>query len=390
MMYLATEEEIRKGKVTDVYFERTRTILENEGIDKRVRMELVAMGLPREYPWALFAGLEDVLSLLEGMKIDVEGLKEGSVFKPYEPVLSIEGSYLDFGIYETAILGLLCQASGIATYAARCCIAAHGKPIVSFGARRMHPSIAPMIDRSAYLGGCDGVAVIKSAEALGLEPKGTIPHALVLLMGDTVEATLAFHRAIEPMIGRVSLVDTFNDEKFEAVRVASALGRDLAAVRLDTPGSRRGDFRKIVDEVRWELNLRGFEQVKIMVSGGIDEHGIGSLWDVVDAFGVGTSISNAPVIDFSLDIVEVDGQPLAKRGKESGGKKTVACSVCEWRGVFPSESGTPPCPKCQASVESCTTKLLEQGKLCNRSPSIEQVKAHAAKQVARSVSILAG
>src|SRR5207245_1457858 len=152
------------------------------------------------------------------------------------------------------------------------------------------------------------------------DPTGTIPHSLVLMIGDTVEALKAFHDVIDPKVRRVALIDTLQDEKFEAIRVAQALGRDLYAVRLDTPSSRRGDFYRIIEEVRWELGLRGFGHVKILASGGIDEYEILALNPVVDGYGVGTSIANAPVLNFALDIMEIEGQPMAKRGKWSGAK----------------------------------------------------------------------
>ena len=120
---------------------------------------------------------------------------------------------------------------------------------------------------------------------------------------------------------RVALIDTLQDEKFEAIRVAEALGKDLYAVRLDTPSSRRGDFFQILSEVRWELDIRGFEHVKILASGGIDEYEILKLNSLVDGYGVGTSIANAPVLSFALDIMEIEGQPMAKRGKRSGAKQ---------------------------------------------------------------------
>src|SRR6185436_19119017 len=193
--------------------------------------------------------------------VDVSAMDEGLVFEPYQPVLRIEGTYVDWAKYETALLGLLCQASGIATKAARCKKAAGERQVISFGARRMHPSLAPMIERNAFIGGCDGVAVTKAAELIDADPMGTIPHALVLMVGDTVEALKAFHEVIEPKVRRVALIDTLQDEKFEAIRVAEALGKDLFAVRLDTPSSRRGDLYRIIEEVRWELNLRGFDHV---------------------------------------------------------------------------------------------------------------------------------
>ena len=126
---------------------------------------------------------------------------------------------------------------------------------------------------------------------------------------------------VEPKVRRVALIDTLQDEKFEAIRVAEALGKDLYAVRLDTPSSRRGDFFRILEEVRWELNLRGFDHVKIVASGGIDEYEILHLNPVVDCYGVGTSIANAPVLYFALDIMEIEGRPMAKRGKRSGAKE---------------------------------------------------------------------
>ena len=155
----------------------------------------------------------------------------------------------------------------------------------------MHPALAPMIERNAFIGGCDGVAVTKAAELIDADPMGTIPHALVLMFGDTVEALRAFHEVVDPKVRRVALIDTLQDEKFEAIRVAEALGKDLYAVRLDTPSSRRGDFFRILDEVRWELDFRGFEHVKILASGGIDEYEILKLNSLVDGYGVGTAIA---------------------------------------------------------------------------------------------------
>ncbi|CUS91929.1 Quinolinate phosphoribosyl transferase, C-terminal domain, partial [Candidatus Kryptonium thompsonii] len=131
----------------------------------------------------------------------------------------------------------------------------------------------------------------------------------------------AFDEIIDPKVPRIALIDTFTDEKFEAIRIAEALKDKLYGVRLDTPSSRRGNFLAILKEVRWELDIRGFKNVKIFVSGGVDEEIIKQLNEVVDAYGVGTTISSAPVLDFAMDIVEIEGKPMAKRGKLSGEKQ---------------------------------------------------------------------
>ena len=381
MKFIATEEDIKAGRTTDVYFERTRQILQAENIHKRVTAEFVVKAFPEDRRWGIFTGLEDALELLRGLPVDVWALPEGTLFYPHQPTMVIEGDYLDFGVYETAVLGFLCQASGVATKAARCRKAAGDKLIASFGARRMHPALAPVIDRNAYIGGVDGVAVVQSAELLGLPPTGTIPHALVLIMGDVVAATEAFHKVIDPGVARVALVDTFGDEKFEALRAAEALGENLYAVRLDTPGSRRGDFLQILKEVRWELDLRGHKHVKLFVSGGIDEYKILQLNEVVDAYGVGTSISNAPVLDFAMDIVAIEGEPIAKRGKPSGRKEVWRCMSCGNTLVLPYGESAPEHCSCGGTFEALLKPVLKRGELVAELPEPKVIRDYVLKQL---------
>lgn len=173
-----------------------------------------------------FAGLEEAMYLMKQLPIKGRAMREGTVFYPYEPVMEIEGNYQDFCVYETALLGLICQASGIATKAARFKKLAGERPVISFGARRMHPALAPMIERNAYIGGCDGVAVVKSGEIIGEDPMGTMPHALIICMGSTVDAIKAYDEVLAPKFKRVALIDTFLDEKFEVLNVAGALGKN--------------------------------------------------------------------------------------------------------------------------------------------------------------------
>ncbi len=309
-------------------------------------------------------------------------MDEGDVFGPHEPVLVIEGTYVEWAEYETALLGLLCQASGIATKAARCKRAAGDRQVISFGARRMHPALAPMIERNAFVGGCDGVAVTKAAELIDADPTGTIPHALVLMFGDTVEALKAFNDVIDPKVRRVALIDTLQDEKFEAIRVAEALGKDLYAVRLDTPSSRRGDFFRILEEVRWELDIRGFEHVKILASGGIDEYEILKLNPLVDGYGVGTSIANAPVLSFALDIMEIEGRPMAKRGKRSGAKQVWRLPGTVNNVVLPAAKPAPVDAQGRPA-EALLKPLIVQGKIVRDLPPPRTLREHVLEQMAR-------
>lgn len=354
-------------------------------IAKSVAAEVVVKRLPQEWPWGIVTGIGECARLLQrlGRRLHVWAMPEGTLFRAEEPVLLVEGLYNDFGLYETAVLGLLCQASGIATKAARCKQAAGERSVISFGARRAHPVLAPMIERNAYLGGCDGVAVVASAERLGLEPVGTMPHALILLMGDAVTAAKAFDEVVDRAVKRVVLVDTFTDEKIEAVRVAEALGQRLYAVRLDTPASRRGDFLKILREVRWELDLRGFTHVKLFVSGGIDEDDIRRLNAVVDAYGIGTTISNASVLDFALDIVEIAGKPIAKRGKPSGRKQVWRCPQCLASAVVPWARQPGKLCGCTTRPEPLLKPLITNGRLVAVPPASSQIRAQVLEQLRR-------
>ncbi len=365
MFHVADFESVKRGEVVDVYFIRTRQILEAKGLDAHVKAEFMCKSFPAGWDWAILAGLEEVFSLLADLDIKVRVMPEGTVFRTFEPVMEIEGRYLEFGHLETAILGLICQASGVATMAARCRKAAGDRDIFSFGARRMHPVLAPMLERNAWIGGCDGVAVGIGAALVGQEPVGTMPHALILIMGDTLEATLAFDEVIDPSVRRICLVDTFQDEKFEALRVAEAMGDRLWGIRLDTPGSRRGDLGKIAEEVRWELDLAGYGHVRISASGGLKEETISALVPYVDAFGVGTAISNAPVADFSMDLMEINGRSVAKRGKRSGSKDVFRCQGCFNDLVVPLGHDPEPC-SCGGKWES----LLAVKPDSNPSPDI--------------------
>jgi len=320
----ASEEEILSGAVADVYFHRTMEILRSRNLqDVPVHAE-IAYKTYKEDAWYVVCGLDEVASLLRDVPgVEARAVPEGTVMRPNEPVLTISGPYGAFAEHETAILGFLCQASGVATGAARCRIAAGEKPVTSFGARRMHPAISTMIERAAYIGGCNGVAVELAANRLGIPASGTIPHALVLLIGSTEEAARAFDEVVPEGVPRTILIDTFDDEKFGALIAARAIPDTIHAVRLDTPGNRRGDFRDLMREVRWELDRNGFGHVKIFASGGIDVEYIQHLNPVCDAYGVGGAIASAPMVDYSLDIVEVNGEDRSKRGKRGGRKRLL-------------------------------------------------------------------
>ena len=314
-------DAIRSGRATDAYFDRTTTTLETAGRNPHVVAEVTADQFPTG-SFELFAGLKDALALLADRPIDVYALPEGTVFDG-GPVMRIEGPYLSFARLETSLLGFLSHASAIATAALDCRVAAPNTRVLSFGARHVHPAMTAAVERSALVAGLDGFSHVAAGDLIGREASGTMPHALTICFGrgEQEAAWRAFDEAVDEAVPRVALCDTYGDEVEEVLRAAEALGDRLDGVRLDTTGSRRGDFRHIVREVRWELDVRGHADVDVFVSGGLGPADLRALADVVDGFGVGGYVSNADPVDFALDLVVVDGEPAAKRGKLSGAKQ---------------------------------------------------------------------
>jgi len=391
LFHYASDEEIKRGETTDIYFVRTKQVIEAKGLEKTPVVADVTPGrLPCGWPWGILCGIEEEAHLFENIPVDVYAMPEGSVFYHEdcrgvrEPVMRIEGPYGEFCVYETPLLGLICQASGVATSAARVRKVAGEKTLISFGIRRMHPALSPMIDRATYIGGFDAVSSLSGAKLLGVKPVGTMPHALIIVFGDQVKAWRAFDETMPPDVPRVVLVDTYSDEKMEALMAAEALKERLHAVRLDTPASRKGDFAEIIREVRWELDLRGFNDVKIFVSGGLKEENIRELSEAgADAFGVGTSVSNAPTINFAMDIVEIDGKLCAKRGKMGGRKQVWRCQTCLADIVLPFDKPQPRCPRCGSKTEPMLKPLTKDGKIAAKLAKPGEIREYVLEQISK-------
>lgn len=384
---MASWEAIKYGWVTDIYFKRTLKILREKGLDRtRVRMEAHVYSLPKGWEWGVYTGLEDVLRLLEGRGVRVYSLPEGTIFRPVQPLMVIEGPVGEFLDLETAVLGILRHYSSVSTKAARIKKLAGDRSVVFFGLRAAHPAIGPMLDKAAYMGGCDAVSGAYSEELLGAKPLGTMPHTLIVLFGDQVSAWRAFDEVVEPEVPRIVLVDTFYDERIESLMAVQALGERLTGVRLDTPSSRRGNMRMIASEVRWALDLSGRRDVKIFVSGGIDEEEVVELRDMVDGFGVGTSIAFPPSVDVSMDIVEVEKGDrwvaMSKRGKLPGFKQLYRCPGSMEDRVLPWGSEPPMCN--DGSKASPMLELyMDEGKIVRSLPSPGEIRKYVLSQLSR-------
>jgi nicotinate phosphoribosyltransferase len=317
-LFSADNEEIKRGYTTDIYFVKTLEILKALNLENTQVVAEIFASRP-----GVMCGTEEVKNLLSGLPIEVLALAEGETFGRKEVVMRIIGSYSDFGIYETAILGILASSSGWATAAKECADAVGDKGMLCFGSRHVHPAVSPVMERAALVGGANGASNIMAAKFFGQEPQGTVPHAVSLIVGDTVKVAEAYYQYMPPGSPAIVLVDTFKDEAEESLRVAEALGKNLAGVRLDTPSERGGVTPQLVREVRARLDQAGYQHVKLFISGGLTIERIHLLKEAgADSFGVGSYISGASAIDMTMDLKEINGKPIAKRGRIPGITKT--------------------------------------------------------------------
>ncbi|WIF94400.1 nicotinate phosphoribosyltransferase [Caminicella sporogenes] len=313
-LHCANHDEILSGATTDIYFLRTIDILKKMGLDDKI---VTAEIFPRKS--GIFVGIEEVKNILKGKNVEMWAIDEGQQFEAKETVIRIRGPYKEFGIYETPILGALASACGWATAAREIREACGEKTFLCFGARHVHPAVAPVMERAAVIGGANGASCILAAKLLDIEPSGTLPHAAMLIAGDTAEIAKTYDEVMPELHKRIVLVDTFKDEVEESLRIAKLLGDRLYGIRVDTPSERGGVTPDLIRELRYKLDMEGYNHVKIIVSGGLTPEKIKILSEAgADAFGVGSYISAASPIDMTMDIKEVEGVPVAKRGRIPG------------------------------------------------------------------------
>jgi nicotinate phosphoribosyltransferase len=327
---------MRAGYYTDAYFTHTRAALLADGRRPRVTMQVFQKNN------AYLGGMDEALAILKLCADDwdglvVDALYDGDPIQPYETVMTIDGDYTTFAHLETLYLGTLSRRTLITTNVVRVLEAANGKPLIFMPARHDHHRVQTGDGYAAYVAGQIvgapiGVTTDEQASWWGGRGLGTVPHALISAYGgDTVLAATKFADWAADDFNIVVLVDYENDSVRTALDVARALGPRLWGVRLDTSESmvdrslwhELGDFRptgvnaRLVWKVREALDREGFDDVRIVVSGGFTPDKIAEFESdgvPVDSYGVGSSLIRGSN-DFTADIVRTDGEPSAKVGR---------------------------------------------------------------------------
>ena len=305
----------------------------------------------------------------------IEGYREGEVYLPTSPLLTVRGTFLEAVVLETVVLSILNYDSAVATAASRMVLAADGRPLAEMGSRRANESAAVAAARAAYIAGFGATSNRGAGRTWGVPTMGTAAHSFTLLHDTEEQAFRAQVDALGP--GTTLLVDTYDVRQGveTAVRVA---GTELGAVRLDS-----GDLPSLVREVRQQLDDLGATKTRITVTNDLDEHTIAALRGTpVDSFGVGTAVvtgSGSPAAGFVYKLVaHRDGEgtwmPVAKAstGKIShGGAKrgerliVDGVAVAEHVIIDDDRDGTPedaPAPlPAGATLRPLTTRLMTDG-----------------------------
>ncbi|GAA4660241.1 nicotinate phosphoribosyltransferase [Gordonia humi] len=386
--------------------------------DRRCVFEVFARRLPDGRRYGVVAGTGRVLDALERFRFsddditalreivdadtlawladyrfsgEVDGYREGELYFPGSPVLTVRGGFAEAVILETVILSILNHDSAIASAAARMVSAAAGRPIIEMGSRRTHEQAAVAAARAAYIAGLSATSNVEAARTYGVPSAGTAAHAFTLSFAtpDGSDEKAAFAAQIDALgVDTTLLVDTYDITRGVANAIAVA-GPELGAVRIDS-----GDLGVLARQVRAQLDDLGAPNTKIVVSGDLDEYAIASLRaEPVDTYGVGTSLvtgSGAPTAGMVYKLVEVDGIPVAKRSshKESHGGAKRALRAARETGTIVEEiivtgagaSGAGPVDGLGSlDVRDLQIPLVRGGRVVDDVPTLTDARDHLAR-----------
>lgn len=315
----------------------------------------------------------------------IRGLKEGDLYFPYTPIITVSGKFADCVLLETLLLSIMNHDSAVGSAASRMVNAAKGMPIIEMGSRRTHNESAVSAARAAYIAGFASTSNMEAGKRYGIPVAGTSAHAFTLLFGDEKKA---FKAQIDALgVGTTLLVDTYDIEQGinNAIEVA---GPELGAIRIDS-----GDLYEETINARKQLDSLGAVNTKIVLSSDIDEYTIAELMDrgiPVDGVGAGTRVvtgSGHPTASMVYKLVEKiddDGNkiPVAKKasGKSSiGGAKHPYRIYTDDHRIIAEHFSIGDKDDVPASGSSLHIDLIKNGEITGLALTVEQARAHHAK-----------
>ncbi|WP_306508251.1 nicotinate phosphoribosyltransferase [Corynebacterium sp.] len=402
--------------LTDKYeLTMLQAALRDGSAHRQVACEVFARRLPNERRYGVVAGIDRVLRAVHDFRFtahqlaemdfldeqtkeylanyrfsgQIDGYREGEIYFPYSPLLTVRGTFGECLILETVILSIMNADSAVASAASRMVVAADGRPIIEMGSRRAHEYAAVTAARAAYLAGFQATSNLEAGYRYDIPVSGTAAHAWTLAHVNedgTPNEEAAFRSQIDTLgVDTTLLVDTYDITKGveTAVKVA---GPELGGVRIDS-----GDLGAVTRRVRKQLDDLGNHNTKIVVSSDLDEFAIAGLrGDPVDVYGVGTSVvtgSGAPTASMVYKVVEVEGHPVAKRSsskKSRGGAKRSlrtyrSTGVAVEELVLPIDAADPDTGT--LSTREMTVPLMRDGNIVDNLPSLHESRDYLAQAI---------
>jgi nicotinate phosphoribosyltransferase len=253
---------------------------------------------------------------------DLFALPEGTPVFANEPIAIVRAPLIEAQLVETYLLSTFVFQTMVASKAARCVLAAEGRPIVEFGSRRAHsPGAGILAGRAAFVGGCSGTSNAEAGLRFDIPVFGTAAHSWTMAFGDEERS----FRALQKLLGEstVFLIDTY--DTIAGAHLAAELGRPIWGVRLDS-----GNLGELAKEVRRILDDAGLRGAKIFATNDLDEYRVAEFVKAgvpIDAFGVGTQLAtsaDAPALSAVYKMVELkrDGE-VFYTAKFSADKSTL-------------------------------------------------------------------
>ena len=387
------------------------------GMHESAVFELFVRRLPPTRGFLLVAGLEQALEYIESLRFTadelaflsevglfrndfldylgsvrftgaVHAMPEGTPFFADEPIVRVTGPILEAQLLESRLLNIVHFQTTIASKAARCVMAARGRQLADFGMRRAHEAAAALLAaRAAYLAGFDATATVEAGRRFGIPLSGTLAHSFIEAHDGEEQAFRNFvSSSPQPT---TLLIDTYDSAR--ALQRVIALAKEFAqrgngqrihAVRIDS-----GDLAGQARMVRAALDAHGCRDMRIVVSGNLDEQAIDELVSggvPVDAFGVGTALgvsADAPALDMVYKLQQYAGQPRRKR---SIGKATWPGPKQVFRERAP--SGEYLCDRIvredePAAGEALLLEVMRAGRCSLQLPTLSSIREHCRSEM---------
>ena len=406
------------GLLTDLYEITMAACYFEQSMSQPATFSLFVRNLPPNRSFLLSAGLAEALDYLENLRFgresvdylrgtrrfrndflnhladlsfsgDVMAVPEGTVVFPNEPLLEVTAPIMEAQLAETYLMNAIQLGTLLASKAARIRFAARDKTVMDFASRRAHGRDAALkVARSSYLAGCDATSNVLAGKEYGIPIEGTLAHSFVQSFEEEIEAFRAFARVFPS--NTVLLIDTY--DTLEGARRAVTVGQEMAGrgaklrgVRLDS-----GDMVPLSKEVRRILDEGGLPDAKIYASGSLNEYRIEEALAAgapIDGFGVGSHLGvsyDAPVLDIVYKLVEYDHRPVVKLSQD---KQTLAGRKQVFRRYADSgemvEDVIALRDEKLDGMEPLLVPVMKRGERVARPPKLEQIREHAAENLAR-------